>query len=57
MQGTALKFATADAAVAFCTRQGWDYTLAQPNVQPFKPKAYAENFVHIPGKLRLLRTK
>lgn len=57
MQGTALKFASAEAAIAFCTRQGWDYQVATPNVTPLRPKQYAENFVHQPGKLRLLRTK
>jgi hypothetical protein len=36
---------------------GWDYIVSKPNVQPFKPKNYAENFVHVPGKLRLARTK
>lgn len=56
-QALSLKFNSQQSAVDFCTRQGWDYQVSKPNVQPFVPKAYAENFVHQPDKLRLLRTK
>ncbi|CED82242.1 NADH:ubiquinone oxidoreductase, NDUFS4/18 kDa subunit [Phaffia rhodozyma] len=56
MQGMTLKFKTEEEAVLFAEKQGWDYVVSKPNVQPFKPKAYAENYVHSPGKLRLART-
>ncbi|EJU03137.1 hypothetical protein DACRYDRAFT_21432 [Dacryopinax primogenitus] len=57
MQGTRLSFRTKEEAIHFVEKQGWDYFVQEEHVKRIPPKAYAENFVHIPGKLRIARTK
>lgn len=44
MQGTSLKFASQEDAVAFAEKQGWDYFLQAPHKQEFHPKSYSTNF-------------
>lgn len=44
MQGTSLKFASQEDAVAFAEKQGWDYFLQAPHMQEFHPKSYSTNF-------------
>lgn len=57
MQATQLKFNTKEAAIRFATRQGYDYYVQEPHVRAFRPKQYATNFLHSPGKLKHVRTK
>ena len=40
-----LRFATREAAIAFCERQGMTYTVSEPRRRIVKPKSYAENFI------------
>ncbi len=39
-----LLFPTAEAAVAHCERQGWDYNLVPAPEKTLKLQAYADNF-------------
>jgi len=57
MQGTRLRFRTKEEAAQYAEKQGWDYYVQEEPVKRIPPKAYAENYVHIPGKLRIARTK
>ncbi|KAJ4294741.1 ndufs4 NADH dehydrogenase Fe-S protein subunit [Collariella sp. IMI 366227] len=57
MQGTHLSFGTKEAAIAFAEKQGYEYFVQEPNVRAFAPKAYANNFLYSPGKLKHIRTK
>ncbi|KAI9799821.1 MAG: hypothetical protein M1825_004381 [Sarcosagium campestre] len=57
MQGTHLNFTTQEDAIRFAEKQGYEYFVQEPNERKFVPKAYANNFVHIPKKLRHIRTK
>jgi len=57
MQGTRLKFKTKDDAIRFAEKQGYEYFVQEPNERRIIPKAYANQFVHIPGKLKEVRTK
>ena len=33
---------------SFDGRSGWEYIVQKPNVQPFKPKTYSENYTYVP---------
>ncbi|KJY02359.1 NADH-ubiquinone oxidoreductase 21 kDa subunit like protein [Zymoseptoria brevis] len=57
MQGTHLNFDTKDAAVAFAKKQGYEFFVQEPNERRITPKAYADQFVHSPKKLKQVRTK
>ena len=57
MQGTHLNFKSKEDAVAFAEKQGYEYFVQEPNVRHFTPKAYANNFLYSPGKLKHIRTK
>ncbi|KAF2494202.1 hypothetical protein BU16DRAFT_512579 [Lophium mytilinum] len=57
MQGYSLNFKSKEDAVAFANKQGYEYFVQEPNERKFVPKAYANNFVHIPKKLKVIRTK
>ncbi|ORY28007.1 ETC complex I subunit conserved region-domain-containing protein [Naematelia encephala] len=57
MQGTTLGFRSKEAAISFAERQGWDYIVSEPKVAKIPPKNYANNYVHVPGKLRIHHTK
>lgn len=56
-QGTHLNFKSKEDAIRFAQKQGYEYFVQEPNERSFIPKAYANNFVHIPKKLKVIRTK
>ncbi|KAI1653571.1 ETC complex I subunit conserved region-domain-containing protein [Daldinia decipiens] len=57
MQGTKLEFKSKEDAIAFAEKQGYEYFVQEPNVRAFTPKAYANNFLYSPKKLKLVRAK
>ncbi|MCJ1287733.1 NADH:ubiquinone oxidoreductase 21kD subunit [Xylographa opegraphella] len=57
MQGTHLNFKSKEAAILFAQKQGYEYFVQEPNIRKFVPKAYANNFMHSPKKLKVVRTK
>jgi NADH dehydrogenase (ubiquinone) Fe-S protein 4 len=57
MQGTHLNFKSKEDAILFAQKQGYEYFVQEPNERRFVPKAYANNFVHEPKKLKHIRTK
>lgn len=57
MQATHLNFKTKDDAIRFAEKQGYEFYVQEPNERRRIPKAYASQFVHIPKKLKTIRTK
>lgn len=57
MQGTHLNFKTKEAAIDFALKQGYEYFVQEPNERRIVPKAYANNFMHSPKKLKKIPTK
>jgi len=57
MQGHQIEFKTKEEAISFAEKQGYEYFVQEPNKRKFTPKAYANNFVHIPKRLKIVRTK
>ena len=57
MQGTHLNFKSKDDAIQFAQKQGYEYFVQQPNERRMIPKAYANNFMYSPKKLKIVRTK
>ncbi|KAK3324760.1 ETC complex I subunit conserved region-domain-containing protein [Cercophora scortea] len=57
VQGTHIHFKTKEDAIAFAEKQGYEYFVQEPNVRHFTPKAYANNFLYTPNKLKHIRTK
>lgn len=57
MQGTHIHFKTKEDAIAFAEKQGYEYFVQEPNERKFAPKAYANNFLYSPKKLKHIRTK
>ncbi|KAG9203951.1 hypothetical protein B5807_09161 [Epicoccum nigrum] len=57
MNGHRIQFKSKEDAINFANKQGYEYFVQEPNVRKFVPKAYANNFVHVPGKLKQVRTK
>ena len=57
MNGHRIQFKSKEDAIKFANKQGYEYFVQEPNVRKFVPKAYANNFVHVPGKLKQVRTK
>ncbi|KAJ8119194.1 hypothetical protein ONZ43_g3811 [Nemania bipapillata] len=57
MQGTRLEFKSKDEAIRFAEKQGYEYFVQEPNTRAFTPKAYANNFLYTPKKLKLVRAK
>ncbi|KAI9798040.1 MAG: NADH:ubiquinone oxidoreductase 21kD subunit [Candelina submexicana] len=57
MQGTHLNFKSKDDAIQFAEKQGYEFFVQEPNERRFIPKAYANNFVHSPKKLKVIRSK
>ncbi|EMR63718.1 NADH:ubiquinone oxidoreductase 21kD subunit [Eutypa lata] len=57
MQGTKLEFKSKEDAIAFAEKQGYEYFVQEPTKRAFAPKAYANNFLYSPGKLKHVRTK
>ncbi|KAF2682117.1 hypothetical protein K458DRAFT_370711 [Lentithecium fluviatile CBS 122367] len=57
MNGHRIQFKTKESAIEFANKQGYEYFVQEPNERKFVPKAYANNFIHVPGKLKIVRTK
>lgn len=57
MQGLRMQFKSKEDAIHFANKQGYEYFVQEPNQRKFVPKAYANNFMHVPGKLKIVRTK
>ena len=57
MQGTHINFKSKEDAINFAEKQGYEYYVQEPNSRKFTPKAYANNFLYSPGKLKHIRTK
>ncbi|GJJ73148.1 NADH dehydrogenase (ubiquinone) Fe-S protein 4 [Entomortierella parvispora] len=57
MHGLQVKFNTKEEAIAFADKQGWDFTVEEPNQKIFKKKVYADSFKYSPTKLRFVSTK
>ena len=57
LQGTHLNFKSKDDAIHFAEKQGYEYFVQEPNERRIVPKAYANNFVHSPKKLKKIPTK
>jgi len=57
MQGYSLNFKSKEDAINFANKQGYEYFVQEPKERKFIPKAYANNFVHSPKKLKIIRTK
>ena len=43
-QQVRLEFATREAAVAYCEKRGFDYSVRARQQRAVRPKAYADNF-------------
>ena len=41
---TKLRFDSAEAAIAFASRQGWEYYVDEPAERRVNPRSYADNF-------------
>lgn len=57
LQGTHLNFVSRDDAIHFAQKQGYEYFVQEPNERRIVPKAYANNFMHSPKKLKKIPTK
>jgi len=57
MQGTKIEFKSKEDAIAFAEKQGYEYFVQEPKERVISPKAYANNFLYSPGKLKHIRTK
>lgn len=57
MQGTHINFKSKEDAILFAQKQGYEYFVQEPNERKFVPKAYANNFMHEPKKIKHIRTK
>ncbi|KAI1261067.1 putative NADH-ubiquinone oxidoreductase 18 kDa subunit [Xylariaceae sp. FL1019] len=57
MQGTKIEFKTKEDAIRFAEKQGYEYFVQEPKERSFTPKAYANNFLYSPTKLKLVRAK
>ncbi|KAL9014362.1 MAG: hypothetical protein Q9173_000980 [Seirophora scorigena] len=57
LQGTHLNFKSKEDAIMFAQRQGYEYFVQEPNERRIVPKAYANNFMHSPKKLKKIPTK
>ncbi|KAI9021933.1 Ndufs4, NADH dehydrogenase Fe-S protein 4 [Hyaloraphidium curvatum] len=57
VQALKVSFASKEDAIAFAERQGWDYWIDLPKEVRFRKKSYSDNFLYVPGKLRLYKTK
>lgn len=57
VQGLHLNFKSREDAIRFAHKQGYEYFVQEPNERRILPKAYANNFMHSPKKLKVIRTK
>ncbi|KAL8807317.1 MAG: hypothetical protein Q9182_000822 [Xanthomendoza sp. 2 TL-2023] len=55
--GTHLNFKSKEDAVQFAQKQGYEYFVQEPNERKIVPKAYANNFMYSPKKLKKIPTK
>ena len=46
VQGLRVKFDSEEAAVQFCTRNGWEYTVQRPTKKNIGIRMYSDNFLH-----------
>ncbi|KAL8927344.1 MAG: hypothetical protein Q9172_001423 [Xanthocarpia lactea] len=52
-----LNFKSKEDAIQFALKQGYEYFVQEPNERRIVPKAYANNFMHSPKKLKKIPTK
>ena len=45
-----IRFATQEEAIAFATREGFEYSVEQPKPHRIRPRSYADNFRYVPPK-------
>lgn len=45
-----LQFESAEDAVAYATKQGWEYTVAVTRDRKIRPRNYMDNFKHVPSE-------
>jgi NADH dehydrogenase (ubiquinone) Fe-S protein 4 len=57
MNGHRIQFKSKEDAIKFANKQGYEYFVQEPNERKFRPKAYANLFTHVPGKLKIITTK
>ncbi|KAI5457165.1 ETC complex I subunit conserved region-domain-containing protein [Mariannaea sp. PMI_226] len=57
MQGTHINFKSKEDAIHFAEKQGYEYFVQEPQSRKISPKAYANNFLYSPKKLKMVRTK
>ncbi|KAI4123710.1 MAG: hypothetical protein LQ338_005128 [Usnochroma carphineum] len=57
MHATHLNFTSKEAAIQFAQKQGYEFYVQEPNERRIIPKAYANNFMHSPSKLKKIPTK
>ncbi|KAM0255192.1 hypothetical protein ACHAQJ_006035 [Trichoderma viride] len=57
MQGTHINFQSKEDAIHFAEKQGYEYFVQEPKSRKITPKAYANNFLYTPKKLKTIRTK
>jgi NADH dehydrogenase (ubiquinone) Fe-S protein 4 len=57
VQALRMRFQSADSAVKFAVRQGWDYVLQQDQTPLFRKQNYAENYKYVSAPLRFVKTK
>jgi NADH dehydrogenase (ubiquinone) Fe-S protein 4 len=57
MNGHRIQFKSKEDAIDFANKQGYEYFVQEPNERKFVPKAYANNFTHVPGKMKIVRAK
>lgn len=43
-----LQFPTKETAVAFAEKEGWTYTLVEPQARKINPRSYLDNFTYRP---------
>jgi hypothetical protein len=57
VQAMRLRFNTPTEAAQFAIKQGWDFGIQEDQNPTFTKKSYSDNFKHIPGPLRFVKTK
>lgn len=57
MNGMRMPFKSKEEAIRFAQKQGYEFFVQEPNERRIIPKAYANNFMHSPKKLKHIRTK
>ncbi|KAI8380644.1 ETC complex I subunit conserved region-domain-containing protein [Choanephora cucurbitarum] len=56
-QALTMKFISKEDAIRFAEKQGWHYYVQEPKTTKFVKKAYADNYLYSPNKLRMFKTK